>query len=149
MPAVASTSTTRTTDDRRYAPCVVPASTDAAIVAGLRAGDEAVFGRLLNDWSRSMLMLARTFVATQASAEEVVQDTWLAVIQGIGGFEGRSTVRTWVYRILINIAKKRAVRETRTVPWSSLLIDGTENTEGPTVDPARFRGLDDPYPGGW
>ena len=124
---------------------VVPAGTDEAIVAGLRSGDEAVFGHLLNDWSRSMLHLARSFVATQASAEEVVQDTWLAVIQGIDDFEGRCTVRTWVYRILVNTAKKRGVRESRTVPWSSLADDD----HGPTVDPALFRGADEQYPGGW
>ena len=146
MPDVASTSTTRTTDDGRYAPFVVPPSTDDAIVAGLRSGDEAVFGQLLNGWSRSMLHLARSFVATQASAEEVVQDTWLAVIQGIDDFEGRSTVRTWVYRILINTAKKRGLRESRTVPWSSMF---GEDDGGPTVEPALFRGADDEYPGGW
>jgi RNA polymerase sigma-70 factor (ECF subfamily) len=125
---------------------VVPAGTDEAIVAGLRSGDEAVFGHLLNDWSRSMLHLARSFVATQASAEEVVQDTWLAVIQGIDDFEGRCTVRTWVYRILVNTAKKRGVRESRTVPWSSMLA---EDDAVPTVEPSRFRGTDDQYPGGW
>ena len=125
---------------------VVPAGTDEAIVAGLRSGDEAVFGHLLNDWSRSMLHLARSFVATQASAEEVVQDTWLAVIQGIDDFEGRCTVRTWVYRILVNTAKKRGVRESRTVPWSSMLA---ADDDRPTVEPSRFRGTDDQYPGGW
>ena len=93
-----------------------------------------------------MLHLARSFVATQASAEEVVQDTWLAVIQGIDDFEGRSTVRTWVYRILINTAKKRGLRESRTVPWSSMFA---EDDDHPTVDPASFRGADDEYPGGW
>jgi RNA polymerase sigma-70 factor, ECF subfamily len=119
--------------------------TDTAIVEGIRSGDEAVFVRLLNDWSRSMLLLARTFVSTDASAEEVVQDTWLAVIRGIDGFEGRSSLRTWVYRILVNIAKRRGVRESRTVPWSSLADDD----RGPTVDPGLFRGADDRYPGGW
>jgi RNA polymerase sigma-70 factor (ECF subfamily) len=102
---------------------VVTSSTDDAIVAGVRSGDEAVFAQLLDDWSRSMLLLARTFVSTEASAEEVVQDTWLAVIRGIDQFEGRSSLRTWVYRILVNTAKKRGVRESRTVPWSSLADD--------------------------
>jgi RNA polymerase sigma-70 factor (ECF subfamily) len=120
---------------------------DDAIVAGVRSGDEAVFAHLLNDWSRSMLLLARTFVSTEASAEEVVQDTWLAVIRGIDRFEGRSSLRTWVYRILVNTAKKRGVRESRTVPWSSL--GGADEDRGPTVDPAQFRGADDQYPGGW
>jgi RNA polymerase sigma-70 factor, ECF subfamily len=124
---------------------VVTSSTDDAIVAGVRSGDEAVFAQLLDEWSRSMLLLARTFVSTDASAEEVVQDTWLAVIRGIDRFEGRSSLRTWVYRILVNTAKKRGVRESRTLPWSSLADDD----RGPTVDPARFRDAGDPYPGGW
>jgi len=125
---------------------VVTSSTDDATVAGVRSGDEAVFAQLLNDWSRSMLLLARTFVSTEASAEEVVQDTWLAVIRGIDRFEGRSSLRTWVYRILVHTAKKRGVRESRTVPWSSL---PAEEDRGPTVDPALFRDADDQYPGGW
>ena len=124
---------------------MVTPSTDDAIVAGVRSGDEAVFAQLLDDWSRSMLLLARTFVSTEASAEEVVQDTWLAVIRGIDRFEGRSSLRTWVYRILVNTAKKRGVRERRTVPWSSLADDD----HGPTVDPALFRDADDHYAGGW
>lgn len=139
------TSRTRNTDDRRYALAVVSSSTDDAIVAGVRSGDEAVFALLLNDWSRSMLLLARTFVSTEASAEEVVQDTWLAVIRGIDGFEGRSSLRTWVYQILVNTAKRRGVRESRVVPWGSL----TEEDRGATVDPGLFRDADDQYPGGW
>ncbi len=93
---------------------------DEALVAGLRAGDEELFARLLDGWSTSMLRLARSFVSTNASAEEVVQDTWLAVFQGIDRFEGRSALKTWVYRILVNTARKRGVREQRTVPWASL-----------------------------
>ncbi|HEY3557644.1 MAG TPA: sigma-70 family RNA polymerase sigma factor [Kribbella sp.] len=121
---------------------VVP--TDDALVAGLRTGDEETFACLLNCWSGSMLRLARSFVSTTASAEEVVQDTWLAVLEGIGRFEGRSSLRTWVYRILVNIARKRAVREQRTVPWTSLA-----SNHDPTVDPQRFQGTGDRYPGGW
>ncbi|HEY0643115.1 MAG TPA: RNA polymerase sigma factor [Nocardioides sp.] len=125
---------------------MVTSSVDDEIVAGVRSGDEAVFAQLLNDWSRSMLLLARTYVSTDASAEEVVQDTWLAVLRGIDRFEGRSSLRTWVYRILVNTAKKRGVREVRTVPWSSV---ADEDDPGPTVDPSLFRGAGDPYPGGW
>jgi RNA polymerase sigma-70 factor (ECF subfamily) len=128
---------------------VATSESDDEIVAGLRAGDEATFARLLNDWSRSMLLLARTFVSTDASAEEVVQDTWLAVIRGIDRFEGRSSLRTWIYRILVNTGKKRGIRESRTVPWSSLGDEDAAEDGGPTVDPARFRGPDDAYPGGW
>lgn len=120
---------------------------DDVLVAGLQAGDEDVFARLLDSWSSSMLRLARSFVSTTSSAEEVVQDTWLAVLQGINGFQGRSSLRTWVYRILVNTAKRRGVREKRTVPWTSLLP--VDEDHGPTVDPARFRGPGDPYPGHW
>jgi DNA-directed RNA polymerase specialized sigma24 family protein len=93
---------------------------DDVVVAALRAGDEAMFATLLDTWSRGMLWLARSHVSTNDSAEEVVQDTWLAVIKGIDGFEGRSSVKTWIYRILVNTARKRGVRENRTVPWSSV-----------------------------
>jgi RNA polymerase sigma-70 factor (ECF subfamily) len=102
---------------------------------------------LLDAWSDGLLRLARSFVSTTDSAAEVVQDTWLAVIQGIGKFEGRSSLKTWVYRILVNTAKRRGGREARTVPWSSLLP--TPEDEGPTVDPSRFGGPGDPYPGHW
>lgn len=122
------------------------AGTEDALVAGVRAGDEAVFAELVDGWSRSMLLVARAFVSTEASAEEVVQDTWLAVIRGIDRFEGRSTLRTWVYRILVNTAKTRGVRESRTLPWSSVAGGGER---GPTVDPVAFRGVDDEYAGGW
>lgn len=120
---------------------------DGVLVAALRAGDEAMFSRVLDAWSSSMLRLARSFVSTHASAEEVVQDTWLAVLTGLHGFEGRAAFRTWVYRILVSTAKKRGVREKRSVPWSSVAPDGADG--GPTVDPARFRGPEDRYPGGW
>jgi RNA polymerase sigma-70 factor, ECF subfamily len=118
---------------------------DGVLVAALRAGDDATFARVLDAWSSSMLRLARSFVSTHASAEEVVQDTWLAVLKGLPGFEGRSAFRTWVYRILVSTAKKRGVRERRSVPWSSVV----NGDDGPTVDPSRFRGPDDRFPGGW
>ncbi|MEV4173619.1 sigma-70 family RNA polymerase sigma factor [Nonomuraea sp. NPDC049709] len=97
---------------------------DDVVVTALRAGDEAMFAALLDTWSRGMLRVARSYVSTDHSAEEVVQDTWLAVIDGIDGFEGRSSVKTWVYRILVNSAKKRGVRESRTLPWSAVEQDG-------------------------
>lgn len=121
------------------------AADDGELVAALRAGDEAAFARLVADWSRPMLLLARGFVSTEASAEEVVQDTWLAVVRGLDGFEGRSALRTWVYRILVNIAKTRGVREHRSIPWSSLAGED----DGPTVAPELFRGAEDQYAGGW
>jgi RNA polymerase sigma-70 factor (ECF subfamily) len=131
-----------------YAPRVsTSSSNDAVIVERLKAGEELAFAELLTSWSRSMLRLARSYVSSQASAEDVVQDTWMAVIKGIDGFEGRSSLRTWVYRILVNTAKKKGVREGRTVPSESL--SATSDDHAPTVDPARFRGPEDQYPGGW
>jgi RNA polymerase sigma-70 factor (ECF subfamily) len=118
---------------------------DAELVDRLRAGDEAAFRVVLDAWSPSMLRLARSFVSTGDSAEEVVQDAWLGVIQGIGRFEGRSALKTWVFRILVNIAKGRGVKESRTLPFSSLLPED----EGPSVDPSRFRPSGDAYPGHW
>ncbi|WP_245657418.1 RNA polymerase sigma factor [Herbidospora mongoliensis] len=100
---------------------------DPVIVAGLRSGDEEVFALLLDEWSRGMLRLARSYVSTAASAEEVVQDTWLAVIRAVGTFEGRSSLRTWVYRILVNTARRRGERESRTIPVSSV---GGERPDG-------------------
>jgi RNA polymerase sigma-70 factor (ECF subfamily) len=119
---------------------------DGVLVAALRAGDDATFARVLDAWSSSMLRLARSFVSTHASAEEVVQDTWLAVIRGIERFEGRAALKTWVYQILVNTARKRGVREKRTIPVSFL---PTEDDHGPTVDPVRFHGADGEYPGHW
>jgi RNA polymerase sigma-70 factor, ECF subfamily len=117
---------------------------DQELVARLRAGDEACFALVLDAWSAGMLRVARAFVSTQDSAAEVLQDAWLAVIEGIDRFEGRSSLKTWVYRILVNTAKRRGVRESRVVPASSLTNDA-----GPTVDPALFQGPDEPYPGHW
>ena len=118
---------------------------DAELVDRLRAGDADAFAHLVEDWSPSMLRLARTYVSTQASAEEIVQESWLAVIRGLDRFEGRSSLRTWVFRIVTNQAKTRGVREARTVPWSSVVPED----QGPTVDPDRFRGPGDQWPGGW
>jgi RNA polymerase sigma-70 factor, ECF subfamily len=142
-----SSFTVTTLVDDRYPRSVPVPMSDDVLVAGLRARDNDVFASLLSDWSRSMLRLARSFVSTDASAEEVVQDTWVAVIQGIDRFEGRSSLRTWVYRILVNTARKRGVKEHRSVPWSSL--SPTDDDRGPTVDPTAFRGPEDQYAGGW
>jgi RNA polymerase sigma-70 factor, ECF subfamily len=119
---------------------------DDVLVAGLRAGDDALFALLLDAWSGGMLRLARGFVSTPDSAAEVVQDAWLGVLEGIDRFAGRSSLKTWVYRILVNTAKRRRDRESRTVPWSSI---GPEDDQGPTVDPARFRSPGEPKPGHW
>ncbi len=111
----------------------------------LRARDEAAFATIVTAWSRSMLALARGFVSTQASAEEVVQETWLAVVTGVDRYEGRASLRTWVYRILVNTAKSRGVKEGRSLPWSSVAGDDA----GPLLDPALFQGDGEEYPGHW
>jgi len=135
-------------DDPDSPPAVVAARhADAELVAALAARDEAAFAELVDRWGPTMLRVARSHVQTDASAEEVVQDTWLAVLRGLDGFEGRSSLRTWVFRILANIAKTRGVKDRRTVPMSG--FGGEDVERGPTVDPDRFRGPDDQYPGGW
>lgn len=116
---------------------------DQVLVAGLRAGDQELFALVLDAWSPGMLRVARGFVSTPDSAAEVVQDAWLGVLEGLSGFAGRSSLKTWVYRILVNTAKRRGTRESRSVPWSSVA------EAGPTVDPARFQGPDEPFPGHW
>jgi RNA polymerase sigma-70 factor (ECF subfamily) len=118
---------------------------EGELLAALRSGDEAAFSRIVSDWSRPMLTLARGFVSTQASAEEVVQETWLAVLKGLDRFEGRSSLRTWVFRILVNTAKTRGVKEHRTLPWSTVGGDDA----GPSLDPALFQSAGEAYPGHW
>ena len=120
-------------------------STDERLVAALRRGEEAAFAELVDRYNASLLRLATTFVRDRAVAEEVVQETWLGVLQGIDRFEARSSLKTWVYRILTNKAKTRAERERRTVPLSSL--GGRE--EGPSVDPDRFFDADHRWGGHW
>lgn len=119
---------------------------DAALVPRLRDGDEVAFAAVLDAWSAGMARVARGFVSTPDSADEVVQDTWLAVIQGLPGFEGRSSLRTWVYTILVNTARRRGARESRTVPVSTFPAG---EDDGPTVDPARFLDPGHPYAGHW
>lgn len=118
---------------------------DARLVVRLRAGDEAAFAQIVDAWSPMLLRVARTFVSTDASAQEIVQEAWLAVVKGVDRFEGRSSLRTWVFRILTNVGKTRGVREARAVPWSSL---GPGDGD-PTVDPSRFRAGNDPYLHNW
>ena len=121
----------------------MPTTADAAdqeLVERARAGDEEAFSVLVRRHSPALLRLARTFVASQAVAEEVVQETWLGVLRGLERFEGRSAFRTWLFRILVNRAKTRGVREHRSIPFASLGAgaDGEDGDGGPSVDPTRF-----------
>jgi RNA polymerase sigma-70 factor, ECF subfamily len=124
-------------------------SDDAALVEGLRAGDEGAFGWLLDTYHGSLHRTARMYVATDAQADDVVQETWLAVLKGVDRFEQRSSLKTWLYRILMNIARTRGVRESRSIPFSSAsraLVDDDD----PTFHADRFRPPDDPeWPGHW
>jgi RNA polymerase sigma-70 factor (ECF subfamily) len=127
------------------APRTVQLTDDAAVVAALRRGDEAAFTELVTVYSASLLRLAQDFVRTRSVAEEVVQETWLAVLNGIDRFEGRSSLKTWLYRILVNKAKTRGVREARTVPFSALAVEDDERA----VPEERFRGADNQWAGHW
>ena len=119
-----STVTTRTAPDEQ------------GLLERLRAGDEAAFTTLVERHDRALLRLARVFVPNRSVAEEVVQETWIGVLNGLGTFEGRSALKTWIFRILVNRAKTRGVREARSVRFSSL---GDPEGDGePAVDPTRF-----------
>jgi RNA polymerase sigma-70 factor, ECF subfamily len=122
----------------------------AELLERLRSGDRTAFAELVDTWSPMLLRVALLHVSTRASAEEVVQETWLAVIRQLDRFEGRSSLRTWVFRILENQARSRGVRDARTLPWSSAFGDDTADEDaGPTVDPTRFAGPGERWPGHW
>jgi RNA polymerase sigma-70 factor, ECF subfamily len=121
-------------------------SDDDALVARLRAGDEDAFRELLDRYDAPLRRVARTYVATDSAADEVVADTWLGVLKGIDRFEQRSSLKTWIFRILMNIARTRGTRDKRSIPFSSL---GPEDDDAPTIAPERFQGPDGRYPGHW
>jgi RNA polymerase sigma-70 factor (ECF subfamily) len=106
---------------------------DHALLERLRAGDEQAFETLVDRYDTSLRRVARSFVRTDTSADEVVQETWLGVVTGLSAFEGRSSLRTWIFRILVNRARTRATRDARSLPFSAL-----ETDEGPAVEPAAF-----------
>jgi RNA polymerase sigma-70 factor (ECF subfamily) len=118
---------------------------DGDLVAALRAGDEVAFRAMVSHHHGAMVRVASYYVGSRAVAEEVAQETWLAVIKGLDGFEGRSSLRTWIFRILSNQARRRGTRETRSIPFSTLTGGNAE----PAVDPSHFRRSDDPWPGHW
>jgi RNA polymerase sigma-70 factor (ECF subfamily) len=117
---------------------------DDQLVDALKRGDESAFASLVDAYSPGLMRMALMFVRDRAVAEEVVQETWLAVLRGIDGFEGRSSLRTWIFRILINTAKTRGQRESRSVPFSAA-APGDEAS----VDPDRFLGPESRWAGGW
>jgi RNA polymerase sigma-70 factor (ECF subfamily) len=110
---------------------------EAELLERLRARDERAFAELVREWSPSMLRLARMYTPSRAVAEEVVQEAWLGVLQGIDRFEGRSSLKTWVFRILVNRAMTRGAREARSVPFAALAASEVARDE-PAVEPDRF-----------
>ena len=122
----------------------VPQEDESSLVAALLRGDERVFVGLVTRHQASMKRIARMYVSSDALADEVVQETWEGVIKGLPRFEARSSVSTWIFRILTNVAKTRGARERRTVPFAALGGD-----DGPSVDERRFGGDDAAWPGHW
>lgn len=138
------------TDDGRAeggrAPQGDDSSADLRLVARLRARDEAAFSGLVDALSPSLLRLGRLY-ASSAGAEEVVQDTWLAVVRGLDAFEGRSSLRAWIFGILVNVARTRRRHDRRQIPFAA--FEETETAARPTVSASRFRPAGDEWEGHW
>jgi RNA polymerase sigma-70 factor, ECF subfamily len=121
---------------------------DERLVAALCRGDADAFATLVDRHSSAMIRVAMAYVPTRAAAEEAVQEAWIAVMRGIERFEGRSSLKTWLFRILTNVAMRSGVRERRSVPFSALAE--AEDTGEPSVDPDRFLPADhELFPGHW
>lgn len=125
-----------------------PAAADMRVVRALRDKDETAFTSLVGMYHATLVRMATLYVSDRAVAEEVAQETWLAVLRGLHAFEGRSSLKTWIFRILTNRAQTRGQRDKRVVPFSALARDEVTRGE-PAVDPARFQGPDGRYPRHW
>ena len=119
---------------------------ETALLAALRAGDESAFARLVDRHHASLVRVARQYVPTQEIAEDVAQEAWLGLLRGLDTFEGRSSLRTYLFRIVMNLARTRGAREARSAPFSSLVRD---DEDGPAVDPERFVQAPSPGAGHW
>jgi RNA polymerase sigma-70 factor, ECF subfamily len=124
-----------------------PPTDERALIESIRAGDEHVFAALVDEYSPSLLGVAMNHVGSRAVAEEVVQETWVGVIRGLERFEGRSSLRSWIFAILRNTAISKGEREERTIPMSSLGADSEDEELG--FDGDRFQGPDQEFPGHW
>ena len=121
---------------------------ERTLIGRLRARDESAFVELVERYYGYLLPLANFFVSNRAVAEEVVQEAWLAVLKGIDRFEERSSFKTWISRIVMNLARTRGVRESRMVAFSEF-ADNEAGRPEPAVDPERFRVATDEYPDHW
>jgi RNA polymerase sigma-70 factor (ECF subfamily) len=126
---------------------VIPGGDDKQLLTAIREGDEQSFVTLVERYHSSLLRLAGMYVDPSAT-EDVVQDTWIGMLRGLSSFEGRASFKTWLFRILVNRARTRAVRHARSIPMSTLVREETESQEY-AVDPARFQSADVRYPGHW
>lgn len=124
------------------------ASDDEQLVIALRRRDEAAFAALVDCYHARLVRLALHYVPTQAVAEEVAQETWIGVLQGIGRFEGRSSFRTWLFRILTNQAKRRGEQESRSLPFAAFSVAEEDDAE-PAVAPERFHPAGHRWAGHW
>jgi RNA polymerase sigma-70 factor (ECF subfamily) len=134
MPQVSYDTAAQADDDTR---------TEEALVTQVRAGDESAIARLVDEWSPAMLRVARSFVDSPQSAEDVVQEAWLGMLSGLARFEGRSSLRTWTFSILVNRARTCGAREARTLTWSPL-----DSREGSAVED-RFACSSGEHPWKW
>lgn len=121
---------------------------EAELIAALRRGDEAAFTALVGQYHLALIRVAQLYVPNRAVAEEVAQETWLGVVQGIGRFEGRSSLKTWIFRILTNRARTRGQRERRSIPFADLTTALAEPYE-PAFDPSAFHSAEHEDAGWW
>ena len=119
---------------------------DMRILEALKKKDEAAFMELVERYRPAMLQVAMSYTRSRAIAEEMLQETWLVVLQGLHRFEARSSLKTWIFGILMNVARRRSERESRSLSFSSLESEGKGE---PAVDPSRFQSANDPHPRGW
>ena len=124
-------------------------NSESALLAALRSGDEDAFCALVDAYGAAMHRLARTFVRSSAVADEVVQEAWVGALRGLDRFEGRSTLKTWLLRIVANIARTYAVREARSAPFSSLDLAREASEYEPALPVERFQGPDGQHPQRW
>jgi RNA polymerase sigma-70 factor (ECF subfamily) len=124
------------------------ADDDTQLIEAIKRHDEAAFVTLVERYQATLLRIALVYAGNRALAEDVVQDAWVGVLAGIAKFEGRSSFKTWLFRILVNRARSRAVREDRTVPFSAL-GDGSFQSQAPAVPPHRFCGSDSEWADHW